>query len=147
MPGQRERALQVHRYDSVEVCLGHGEKHLVADDAGIVHDDVEPAVLLHRPLDQGLGRLPVRDRAVVGDGLTAAADDLGGDRFGRRFLGLLAVQSRSEVVDHDRRAGRGKSEAVGAAEAPAAAGHDRDLAVEHSHEISLPSRLSVTETA
>ena len=45
---------------------------LVAQDAGVVHEDVEAAERVDRGADDVLGAFEVGDAVVVGDGLAAA---------------------------------------------------------------------------
>ena len=55
--GAGERAAQVDVDDGVEVVVGHLPQHLVAQDAGVGDQDVEPAELVHGPVDELLRRL------------------------------------------------------------------------------------------
>jgi hypothetical protein len=58
--------------DGVPFLLAHVEDHPVTQDAGVVHQDVEPALLGDGGVDQRLDRVEVRDIGRVGDGATAA---------------------------------------------------------------------------
>ena len=67
----------------------HVLERLVAQDAGVVDDDVDPAEGVERGLDDGLAALGRGDAVVVGDGLAAGGLDLvddllGGGRASRR---------------------------------------------------------------
>ncbi len=102
-----------------------GERQLLRrcapDDAGIVDQDVEPAIA---PRDGGK---PFDDRRLVGDiedlnrGLGAVRAQLLHHRLGGRGI---------DVVDGDRRPRRTKPERTGAAKATARPRHQRHLAVE-----------------
>ena len=88
-PGHREAALQVRVDDAVPLLLGHVEDHAVAQDARVVHHDVDAAEVIERGLDDALPALHGGDRIVVGDGRAPAegldlADDLIGGRRRRR---------------------------------------------------------------
>jgi hypothetical protein len=65
--------------------------------------------------------------------------DLGHDGLGRGLLSALPVQPDTWIVHHHRGAARGKREAVRTPQPAAAAGHDRDLAVEQAHGTSSVS--------
>ena len=54
----REMALEVHLDHRVPFGLGDVEAHRVAQDAGVVHDDVEPAELVDRLLHERAPRRP-----------------------------------------------------------------------------------------
>ena len=66
-----ERAVHVHLDDRVEVFGGHREHHLVAQDAGVVHEHVEAAERVERGPDDVLRAFEVGDAVVVGDGFAA----------------------------------------------------------------------------
>ena len=72
-----EVALEVHAHDVVPLRLGHVDEHAVAQDAGVVDEDVEVAERVDRRVDEPLGALPVGDVVAVGDGLAAQRLDLG----------------------------------------------------------------------
>ena len=129
--GDVERALEVHVEHRVDQVGRHVVERLVAQDAGVVDDDVDLAERVDGGLDDGLAALGRGDGVVVGHGLAAGRLDLVDDlsaRPRRRTAG--AVDRAAEVVDDDQRAALGEQERVGAAEAAAGAGDDRDLAVE-----------------
>jgi len=118
-PGAGEGAAQVGGDDGVELLIGHLPHRGVAQDARVVDQDVEPAVLGDGAVDEGLGGLAAADGDDLGDGGAAR----GGDCVdgGGRDVGV-------DVVDHDRGAAAGQLAGVGEAEAPARSGDDGDLA-------------------
>jgi hypothetical protein len=61
----------------------HVDEHAVAQDAGVVDEDVEVTERLDRRVDERLGTVPVGDVVAVGDGLPAEGADLLGDLLGR----------------------------------------------------------------
>ena len=118
-------ALEVDVHDQVPVLLGHLEEQVVAGDAGVVDQDVDPAELVDDALHRGLRGGGVDDVAADADragtvGEVEAARGVGGG-------GLV------EVEDRDRGALAG--EALGDAEADASgcSGDDGDAAVEPTH--------------
>src|SRR3954454_25187430 len=113
-----------HRVSLVVAHLVDGRAERVA---GVVDDDVDPAPRVDRRLDERVGHAVLRQVAGV-DGRLAA--DLV-----RRLLRQVPV----EVVDHDLGAVLGEQLGRRAADAPGAAGDDRDLVVEDSHPFSLCS--------
>jgi hypothetical protein len=61
--GHEEGAAQVHAHDGVPVVHRHLEQHVVADDAGVVHQERRGAELGGDPLDGRGDLLLVRDVA------------------------------------------------------------------------------------
>jgi len=86
-----------------------------------------------RLLDELARAVPGRDVATVGGGEPARRDDLVDDRVGRTRVAAVAFHRGAEVVDDDSRPVRGEQERVATTDAPAAAGDDRDLALEDAH--------------
>ena len=123
----------MHLDDGVEVLGRHREHHLVAQDAGVVHEHVEPAERVDRGADDVLGALEVGDAVVVGDGLAAALVDDVDDLVGGALVGAFAGDRAAEVVDDDLGAVVGEHDRFAAADAVARSGDDRHLAVEHAH--------------
>lgn len=80
--GRVEVTLEVDPDHRVPLTLRHGEDHAVAQDARVVDEDVEPAELGDRQLDEFGGLLEVGDIPGVGGGASARLADLGGDLFG-----------------------------------------------------------------
>jgi hypothetical protein len=82
----------VHVVDEIPVRLLHVLEADVAQDAGIVDEDVDAPKRVNGRLDDGLALL---DRVVVGDGLASSGadlvDDLVGGLHGRRQLMLCFV--------------------------------------------------------
>ena len=135
MAGRVEVALEVHRDDGVPVGLVHVEDHLVAEDAGVVDDDVEPAERLDRLVDHRPRAGERRDVAGVGDRLTAPATDHVDDGLGDGLVGALTARRAAEVVDDDLGPGIGQLHRVPAPDAVPSASDDGHLAIEDSHEI------------
>ena len=77
---------------------------------------------------------PRADVVAVDRGLAAVLPDQGHDLLGRvDVAGALAVQTRTDVVDHDAGALGGEQERLLAPDAPSRAGDHRHLPVEQSH--------------
>ena len=97
----REVALQVDADDGVPVLLGHVEAHGVAEDAGVVHEDVEAAALGRPPAATRPGA-PSHD--ATSSPLASACRrrrDLVDDLLGRGRVGRRPRAPR-RVVDDDR---------------------------------------------
>jgi hypothetical protein len=122
-------ALQVHGDHGVPLLLGHVDEHTVAQDAGVVHEDVEVAERLDGGVDQALAAFPVGHVVAVGDGLAAHALDLGHDLLGRRETATRAVGGAPEVVHDDLGALGGEEEGVLTADAAPRPRDDGDPAV------------------
>ena len=117
----------------VEVGFGHLEEHAVAQDAGVVHEDVEAAEAVDRLLDQVLGSVPVGHVVVVGDGLAAvAANDLR-HFLGGPLVGALAPDRAAQVVDDDLGTLLGEQQRLAPPDAVPGTGDDRDLPVDQTH--------------
>ena len=110
----------------------HLERGLVAQDAGVVDQDVEAAERLHRGADDLFGGGEGADRPLVRDRLAAGAPDLLDHAVGGVAL-AAAVASAARVVDYYSCALLGEEQSVGATDAGAGAGDEDDLAVEESH--------------
>ena len=135
---QVEVTLEVDGEDDVPLLFRHVEDHLVAQDAGVVDDDVEPAEGVERLLHHAVAGLEVGDVVVVGDGVAAHLLDFVDDLVGRALLAAGAGRGAAEVVDDDARALGRERQALAAADAAAAAGDDRDLAFESVAHVMPP---------
>ncbi len=123
MEGRRQIGAD-HRVPGERVGL---EDEAVADDRRVVDDDVEPAEALDRERDGGGGGRWTRD--ALGEGGGALAQALR-QRLRDRGIAAAAVDRGAEIGDDDRRALRVQQLDDGAADAAAAAGDERDAAVE-----------------
>ena len=85
--------------DRVPLGLGHVRQHPVAQDAGVVDQDVEVAERVDRRSDHALGTLEVGDVLAVGDRLTAHRRDLVDHLLGRAEVAAGTVDRAAEVVD------------------------------------------------
>src|SRR5439155_23599458 len=118
----------------VPLLLGHVDEHPVAQDAGVVDEDVEAAKALHGRVDQALGTLPVGHVVAVGDSLAARGADLFDHLAGGTGRRTAAVDLGSQVVDDDLGALAGILQGVAPADAATGAGDDDDAAVTDSHQ-------------
>ena len=104
----------------------------VADDARVVHEDVELAELVDGLLHHRARRVEVGHVGEVRDRHAAALGDQLDGVF-RRAPAALAALAPAEVVDDDLRALLRELHGVAAADAVPGAGDDRDLAFEYPH--------------
>ena len=79
MAQHREVALEVHPDHCVPLLLGGVDEHPVADEPGVVDEDVEAALRLMVWCDHRGGLLEVGDVGAVDDGGSAGGLDLGDD--------------------------------------------------------------------
>ena len=122
----RERALQVHLDHGIPLALVHVGEHAVAQDAGVVDEDVEPAEMRDRRVDHRLGALPAADVLAVGDRLAAGLLDRGDDLAGGRGVLARAVHPGADVVDHHLGAVRRQQQGMLAADAASRTRDDRN---------------------
>ena len=90
-----------HRVDEVGT---HVVERLVAQDAGVVDDDVDGAERVDRGLHDALAAVGRGDRVGVRDGLAARGLDLVDDELCGALVGARSVDGTAEVVHHDERA-------------------------------------------
>ena len=117
---------------------------LVAQDARVVHDDVDLAEVVERGLDDRLATFGRCDRIVVSDRRAAGFGDLLHDLVGHAATGARAVCRTAEIVDDDLAAALCELEGIGLAEATAGAGDDCDAIVEANFAHYLDSCLGMT---
>jgi hypothetical protein len=138
--GHRERTLEVRVDDRVPLLLGHVEDHAVAEDAGVVHDDVDASERLHSGVDNALAARHRRDGIVVRDGLAPRRADLRHDVVGRRARAATPRLAPAVVVhDHTRPVLREQQRDLPPDPARRAGDHDR-LVLQHHR---APPILSV----
>ena len=130
--GHVEDALEVDVHHQVPVLLGHLEEQVVAGDAGVVDQHVDPAELVDHALHGGLGG--------------GRVDDVAADAHRAGTVGELepagSLLSGGLVEVEDRDGGALAREALRDAEADASrcSGDDGDTAVVATHEDSWRSR-------
>jgi hypothetical protein len=124
VPRRRKRSLKVHLDHRIPLVLGHIRQHAVAQDAGIVDEDIEPAEGVDGLLDHGLRALPIAYIGRIGD--SRAAGLLDGVHYGRgcSCIGARAIDAGADVVDHDLGAMGRKQEGVLASESSPGPRHD-----------------------
>ena len=92
---------QVHVDDGLPILREHVVEHLVAQDAGGVEDDVQPAEGVARLLHHRQAVVELGDRAVIGGRLAARGLDLVDDFLRRRLVRALAAAAGAGIVDDD----------------------------------------------
>ncbi len=105
-------------------------ERLVAQDAGVVDDDVDLAERVECALDDCCAALGGGDRVGVGDGVAAGSGDLVHDQLSGALVAAGAVDGTAEIVHHDERTTLGHHQGVLPAEAATGTRDDRYLAVE-----------------
>ena len=90
-----ERALEVDLDDEVPLVLGHVGEHAVAQDAGVVDDDVEPAEGLDGLVDHLLRGREVAHVGAVDRRFAAHRLDLVDHLLGRAGVGSLCRRGRA----------------------------------------------------
>jgi hypothetical protein len=141
---ERERALQVDADDRVDVALVHVEDHPVAQDAGVVHDDVQRAERVDR-------LRTMRSAAFQSDTLSVLATAsppaalISATTSRRPVVGAGAVVAAAEVVHDHLGAMLREQQRLFAADAAAGPRDDRHTSVEQSHGSNPPSDRYVVE--
>ena len=116
-----------HRVDQVG---GHVVKRLVAEDAGIVDDDVNLAVGVGGGLDDRFASFRSSDRVGVGNGVTTGCGDLVDNQLRCALVTARTVDGTAEVVHHDECTSCRHHQCVLPTQATAGAGDDCYFAVE-----------------
>jgi hypothetical protein len=119
-----------HRVPLVLFCIG---EHPVANEAGVVHDDVQITELVESSANEASGTVPVSDVVTVCDRDAARGADLVDDLLSRAAARARPVELDAEVVDDDLRALRAERERMRATEPPRSAGDDDDTVVADPH--------------
>ena len=128
--GHQERALEMHGQHGVEILGRELGQRLVAQDPGIVDQDVDPAEAVQRGLHHSGRALGRRDRVAVRYSLSARRGDLTRGAPSRAAVGAAAGDRSAEVVHHDASAAGGEQPGMLKSEAAAGAGHYGHLALE-----------------
>jgi len=123
----------LHGHHLIPLLLAHVEDHPVAEDAGVVHEDIDAAELIDGGLDDVLAAVHRGDRVVVGDGFVAFRHDLGDDLIGGAVVVARAVRVDASVVDDDLRAFFRHQESDATPDAAAGAGDYGDFVSEGVH--------------
>ena len=131
MPGQ------MHVDDGLPILREHVVEHLVAQDAGGVEHDVQPAERVARLLHHLQAVVEFVDIAVIGDRVAAGRLDLVDDVLRRRRVVALAGAAGAGIVDDDLGAVRRHQFRDLAPDPAARAGADRDASVQHAHRAAL----------
>ena len=119
-------------HDGVPVFNRHVPDRRVANDASIVHDDVESTEGVDGLLDHFATCFVIGDVAVVRHGDSAARLDEG-DGFVGGAACAFTGDTAAEVIHNNLGAVLGEFHGVTTANAVTRAGDDGDLAVEHAH--------------
>src|SRR5215212_7845481 len=118
----------MHVDDVVPVRPAHAMEDAVAQDAGIVNQDVDAAERIDRRLHSRLGVLRLGDREGRGDGLAAGLLDFAHDLLRRPLIAARAVERRADVDHDDACTFLRHQHRDGAPDAAARTSDDRDLA-------------------
>ena len=127
-----------HQFEVVQAALG---KALVPQDAGIVHQDVDAAPLVHGLLDHGLDLVVFRHVGAVGDSLAAQGLDLRHHGLGGVAGAAGAVLGAAQVIDHHPGTAFGQFNGVTAAQALARPGNNGYFAVITDRHLFPPCAL------
>ena len=127
-------ALQVRAELHVNVGFRKVDERARSVIAGVVDHDVEPSELFECRRDDALGTVPIRNAVAARDGIAAARHDLRGDCTGGVARRRVASDGDTEVIHHYSCAVRSQRQGVFATETTARTSHERDSALERSHD-------------
>jgi hypothetical protein len=105
-------------------------KGLIAQDACVVHNDVDGSERVDCSLDDGLAAVGCCDRVGIGDSFAAEVEDFLHDRLCRANPTAVAADRAAEIVDNNAGTAPSEFKCMLAAKATAGASDDRYLAVE-----------------
>ena len=94
----------MHLDHRVPFRFHHVHQHAVAQNARVVHQNVQPAERFDRLIDHSFRAEKIGDVVGVHDRLAAGFLDRAHDFLRRRLIGANAVAAGPQVVDHDLRA-------------------------------------------
>jgi hypothetical protein len=103
VPGRCGVALQMHPDDRVPFRFAHIGERPVAQDAGIIDQNIEPPECVEGTVDECCGLRPVRHVVPVHHGLAACGRDLRRHLAGRGLVAAFALEVAAEVVHHQFR--------------------------------------------
>ena len=89
----------MHIQHSLIVGQLHLRKTLIAQNAGVVDDDIQFAKAVQCRLHNASRCLWVRYRGIVGHSMTASAANFGNDSVCGRLVAATAVDATARVVD------------------------------------------------
>jgi hypothetical protein len=92
---------QVDAHDVVEVLLSHVERHAITQDAGIVHEDVEPSEVIEGVGDDAFGTRVASDIVSVDNRPSPGTLDETDDFRRARSVMRLSGQIGAKVVHDD----------------------------------------------
>ena len=117
----------------VPILLRGLEQRAIAQDAGVVHQDVDAAEGIDGGGDDRRRGRRLADRLQARHRLAAGGADLGDHALGVGAAATHTVAIDTGVVHHHAGAFAGEQQRVLAPDAVASSGDDRNLAVEDSH--------------
>jgi hypothetical protein len=131
-PAHVEGTVEMHRQHVRPVRPAHAMEDAVAQNAGIIDQDVDPAEGRQRRLDDLVGVLGLRDGERRCDRLAAAGLDFLDHVMRRAGIRAGAFKARADVADDDTGAFLRQQPGNAAPDAPARTGDDCDLAGDHT---------------
>ena len=116
--------------DRVPLVLRHVEDHPVAQDAGVVDQDVELAERVDGGFDDAFGAVEVGHALEVRDRFAAEGLDFVHDPLGRTGVRAGAVEAAAQVVHHDFGAVFRQQHRFFTSDSAAGTGHYGDSSIE-----------------
>ena len=122
--GSAEVPPQVNAHHRVPLLFARRDEHAVAEEAGVVHQHVEPSEGLDRRRHEPLRPFPIRDVVAVRHGLSARRANGLHDLVRGRAPAAATVGLHAEIVHHHLRPLPRELEGVLPPDASPGSGHD-----------------------
>ena len=119
----------MHIEHLAEIIMAHLHKSLVAQDTGVVDEDVDPAPALLDDGDHLVDRSGIGDAGAIGHGFATQGGDFIDHELCRRQRTARTVARAAEVINHDFGTAPGQIKRISAAKATTGPGNDGDTII------------------
>ena len=126
-------AAQMDMHRCIPFLERRGHEHPVADDAGIVDDDMQVAKGIQCCIDDPLRAIPIGDVFIIRDRLAARRLDLFHHRICGRCVTAFALKRSADIIDDDICTFRAKGKRIGPAQSACGAGDDHRSSFTNTH--------------
>lgn len=138
-----EGPFEVDMDDGIPFVFGHIEQGSIAEDPGVIDQDIEASEVVDGGIDEGLSDGEGADGIGVGDGLTAGLSDFFDDGVGG-LAGPGTFFGAAGIIDDDFGTLGGEHQGVFTAETGSSAGDDGDFIFQPEHRSNLRVGMSLS---